>query len=79
MKVKRIPRIIRIWLLLAGYWVGSLATVVLMAFWITGSNLGFYGLIASFTVTMLLLIGISSKYRTTFEEYGIFEKETKKR
>lgn len=78
MKPKQIPRIVRLWLILLGIWGGSLASVVFMAFWLTGSIIGLYLVIALIAGSTLGLWLISWKWQKPLIEWGIVEAKKEK-
>lgn len=78
MKPKKIPRVVRIWLMLMGYWVGTIATMVLMAFGLTGSALGYIFLGGSYGASLVLFFVIGWRQKKTLIEWGLVDPDKKK-
>ena len=80
MTPKKIPRVVRIFLLLMGGWMGALATMILLAISLI-VPLVTWILVAFFSIIILLYALILTKYRTTLEEWDLLEprKEKKKK
>ena len=80
MKSKKIPRSVRLTLLLLGCFGGSLATMILFAVSMV-IPLAIWVMVAYFSVVLGLFYIITWKYRKTLEEWDILEpkKEKKKK
>ena len=79
MKPKKIPRCVRLWLLVIGFWGGSITTLGLIAFYITGSILGLYLLLIIVIGSVALWYFLTWKYRKTLEEWGVVEPKKEKK
>jgi len=79
MKPKQIPRVAKIWLLILGYWGGSIATLIVIALSVTvNSPLALYILVGAYLGSVVLFYLIGWKYRTTLEEWGLITPKKEK-
>lgn len=80
MKTKKLPKSVKYFLLLFGFYMGICVGVgtILVVTWFLGLVLGILCCIIEFLVCLAVCFFIAWRWGDTLEEYGVLKKERKK-